>query len=147
VTDARALDLMAQQIARDGRSLLQYVGEASPYTPPGEETARHELEALAREEQTAIAKLIRFMQRQHVAPPVLGSFASGFTTINFTSLDHLLLPLKKDAELSVTTLERRLAGMPDDEARHLLQDYLDMKRRHLQSLTAIGQTHRVAPTH
>jgi hypothetical protein len=133
VIDAVAEELIERQIARDGRSLLQYVGESAPYTPARSEQAHVRIAEMAREEQEAIGRLIRFMQRHHVSPPVLGAFPSHFTTINFVALDFLLPALLKEQKFCVSDLERSLAALPEGETRRLLWDYLEMKRRHLHA--------------
>jgi hypothetical protein len=133
VIDAVAEELIQRQIARDGRSLLQYVGESAPYTPARSEQAHVRIADMAREEQEAIARLIRFLHHHHVSPPVLGSFPSHFTTINFVALDFLLPALLKEQKFAALDLERALAGLPESETRHLLWGYLEMKRQHLHA--------------
>jgi hypothetical protein len=135
---------MVQLICRDGRSLLQYVEEAFPYTTTRDEPARRRIAELARDVQQAIGRLIRHLQRNHVTPPVLGAFPSAFTTINFVALEHLLPALQKDEERSVAQLERVLALLVDSDERRLLWDYLEMKRRHLQVLQELGRLEAAA---
>ena len=135
--DARGLVLIQQQIRRDERSLLQYVGEAFPYTPHTAEPARDKIAELAREEQEGVGRLIHFLQRHHQTPPLLGAFPSRFTTSNFVSLEHLLPELVRDEQHAAQELERELATLPEGEVRHLLWDYLTMKRRHLQVLQGV----------
>jgi hypothetical protein len=137
VIDERGLFLIQQQIRRDGRSLLQYVGEAFPYAPVSAEATQRRVAELAREEQEAIGRLIRFLQRHHATPPVLGAFPSSFTTINFISLEHLLPALVKDQQRAVAELQHELGTLPDGEVRHLLWEYLEMKRKHLQVLEGV----------
>lgn len=142
--DAVAEELIQRQIARDGRSLLQYVGESAPYTPARSEQAHVRIAELAREEQEAIGRLIRFLQRHHVSPPVLGAFPSHFTTINFVALDFLLPALLKEQKFAVTDLEHSLAALPESETRHLLWGYLEMKRRHLnafEEMSSVAHAH------
>jgi hypothetical protein len=136
--------LIEQQIVEGGRSLLQYVVEAFPYRTAKGEPAWHRIETLAREQQEAVGRLIRYLHRHHVTPPLFGAFPSGFTTINFVALEHLLPALQKDQQLSIAALEKALAGLPESAERHLLWDHLQMKRRHLQTLQEIGQAEAVA---
>ena len=137
--DAASVALIEEQIARDGRSLLQYVGEADPYTPAPAEGARRRLTALARENQEAVGQLMRFLHRAHVTPPLLGTYPTNFTTINFVSLAHVLPALRKDQERGIAQLERGIAALPESDGRHLLWQYLEMKRRHLRELEAIAR--------
>jgi hypothetical protein len=137
VIDARGLHLIERQIIRDGRSLLQYVGDAFPYAPHLAEPGVHRLTALAKEQQTAVGRLIRFLQRHHATPPWLGSFPSEFTSANFVALAHLLPALQKDEQRGIAELERSLATLPAGEVHDLLADYLQMKRRALETLNDI----------
>jgi hypothetical protein len=137
VNRAAGLDVVKRQIVRDGRSLLQYVGEAFPYAPARAGKTRDRVEALAHEERDAVGRLIRFLQRHHDTPPVLGSFPTNFTTVNFVSLDHLLPALQKDQEHGIVALGRDIAALPAGEVRTLLSDYLEMKQRHLQALQEV----------
>jgi hypothetical protein len=147
VKDATGLALIMRQIRRDGRSLLQYVCESFPYTPASAELAHAQVFELAREEQEALAGLVRFMHRHHVSPPVLGAFPSHYTTINFVSLDHLLPPLLKEQRFAVAELERDLAALPESDARHILWEYLELKRRHVHALEAGAHPAAAGPVH
>ncbi len=105
--DAQGIYLIQRQIIRDGRSLLQYAGAAFPYAPHQAEPAVQRLVALAREQNAAVGRLVRFLQRHHATPPLLGSFPSEFTAINFVALVHLMPPLQKDEQQGIAELERR----------------------------------------
>jgi hypothetical protein len=145
--DATGMALIERQIRRDSRSLLQYVCESFPYTPASAELSHAQVFELAREEQEALARLVRFMHRHHVSPPVLGAFPSHFTTINFVSLEHLLPPLLKEQRFAVAELERALATLPESDARHVLWEYLELKRRHVQALEGGAHASATAPVH
>jgi hypothetical protein len=137
VIDRQGLQLIARQIIRDGRSLLQYVGEAYPYAPHQAEPAVHRLMALAKDQNAAVGRLVRYLQRHHATPPLLGSFPTEFTSTNFVALMHLLPPLQKDEERGIAELERSLATLPIAEIHALLADYLQSKRRALETLNDI----------
>jgi len=134
VIDAQVAHLIERQILRDGRSLLEYVEEAFPYTPATAEERRHRIDGLARDEQQAVGTLIRFLQKEHVTPPLLAAFPSRYTTINFVSLDHLLPAVVEQQQQGVTELEKALHHLPESEGRHVLWEYLEAKRRRLQAL-------------
>ena len=142
--DAQEIRLIGRQIIRDGRSLLQYVGEAFPYAPHQAEPAVHRLESLAKEQSAAVGRLIRFLQRHHATPPLLGSFPSEFTSANFVALIHLLPALLKEEQEGIAELERSLAVLPHGEVRDLLADYLQTKRRTLDTLNEICRLDAVA---
>ncbi len=136
--DPASVQMIHREIIRDGRSLLQYVGEAFPYAPSHAEEFRARLGVLAGEEQDAVARLIGFLQRRHVRPPMLGAFPSNFTTSNYVALAHLVPALIRDQQLGIAELERAMLTLPDGEARTLLRAHLEMKRQHLRALQELG---------
>jgi hypothetical protein len=150
LTDTQGLQLIARQIIRDGRSLLQYVGEAYPYAPHQAEPAVHRLMALAKDQSAAVGRLVRFLQRHHATPPLLGSFPTEFTSANFVALVHLLPALQKDEERGIADLEQLLATLPTGEVHALLADYLQSKRQALETLNEIcrldAQAERAEPS-
>ena len=106
-----AMPLLRSVIRREGRSLLQYVSEAFPWTTPASPIAGEASAAWPPRSATPSRALMRFLRRQHATPPYLGAFPMGFTTINFVSLDHLL-PLLVDEQRprAIADLERDLAA-------------------------------------
>jgi hypothetical protein len=150
VIEPKDVDVIERQIVRDGRSLLQYVGEAYPYAPHLAEPACRRLAALAKEQQAAVGRIIRFLQRHHETPPVLDSFPTSYTSANFVALAHMLPELQKDEQHGIAELERALAAQPDGDVRHLLWDHLQTKRRALETLNEIyrldAQAERVEPS-
>ena len=140
--DARTYAVLRDLVRRESRSLLQYVGEAFPWTSPEARDGLAQLQKLVAEERQATDEVSRFLFRHHLMPPYLGSYPSDFTTINFVSLAHLL-PLLSDAERrSVADLERDMSNLGDPEARGLVQKVLDMKRQHQKALDALAGAQR-----
>ena len=70
--------------------------------------------------------------------PWLGSFPSGFTTINFLSLTHILPRLIDFEKKSVADLERDLPVIGDAGARERLTKLLQQKREHLRELELLA---------
>ena len=63
-------------------------------------------------------------------------FTTGpFTTMNFVTLEYLLPKLVAEHEKEIAQIAAQ-ASQLDDEAGRIAQAYLDMKRRHLQTLTS-----------
>ncbi|HEV3262154.1 MAG TPA: hypothetical protein VG013_35205 [Gemmataceae bacterium] len=140
--DARTYAVLQDIVRRESRSLLQYVGEAFPWTTPEARGSLTQVQKLVAEERQATDDISRFLFRQHLTPPYLGSYPSDFTTINFVSLEHLL-PLLTDAERrAVADLERDVSAVGDPAARGLVQKLLDMKRQHLKALDALAGSQR-----
>lgn len=122
-------------VPRLGRSLLQYVHESNPIT-----TARdaNNLPLLARqvqEDQDAAGRIVRFLSQNRRRPPYLGAYPMSFTTINFTNLSHLMPYLIEENTRFVADLEKALQSIPQGDSRQLVQEILELKRRHLHELT------------
>ena len=131
--DAAVLETL---IRREGRSLLQYVSEAYPWTKPAGDSTPDRVRELAREERDALAVLTKFLARRRHTVPYLGAFPMAFTTMNFVSLDYLIPRLVEDGRRSVAALERDRAAVTDADARAELDRLIDLKRRHLKALEA-----------
>src|SRR5712692_11577422 len=95
--DARTQTRLQEILRRESRSFLQYVSDSVPWTRPGEKDALAQLQTLIEEERRANAAFAKFLIRNRIPVPHLGSYPVSFTTLNFVALDHLL-PLLVDAE-------------------------------------------------
>ena len=131
--DAGSLALLHRLIALEGRSLLQYVSDSSPWTSGKTQGALKEIFILAKEEQEAVSKLMGYLQKIHVRRMVLDSYPASYTMMNFVTVDFLLPRLIADNEIQVAEIERRLASVADEKIRSMIQGHLDMKGRHLQT--------------
>jgi hypothetical protein len=89
------------------------------------------------QEQEALTQLGRFLVRQRVPLPYLGSFPVGFTTINFLALDYLLPRLSAFEKTSIAELEGDLAALQDPLARPPVEKLLAVKKRNLEMLEAL----------
>ncbi len=138
--DAARLDAA---IRREGRSLLQYVSEAYPWTKGGADTTPDKVRDLAAEERDALGALTKFLARRRYSVPYLGAFPMGFTTLNFVSLDYLLPRLVESGRQSVAALEKDRAALADADAKAELDQLIELKRRHLKALEALT----TAPVH
>jgi hypothetical protein len=130
-------------IRREGRSLLQYVSEAYPWTKAAGDATPDKVRDLAREERDALAVLTKFLARRRHSVPYLGAFPMSFTTMNFVSLDYLLPRLTESAARSVAALEGDRAALTDADAKAELDRLIELKRRHLKALEALA----TAPAH
>jgi hypothetical protein len=128
--------LLETVIRREGRSLLQYVSEAFPWTKAADEPALAQLRQLAQEERDGVAALSRFLTRRRHTAPYLGPYPMSFTTINFVSLDYLRPRLAEDGRKALAALERDRAALADAEAKAEVDKLIELKRRHLMALEA-----------
>jgi hypothetical protein len=139
-----AAALLQELVRKEGRSLLQYVTESFPWTT---RKTRHILPVLvemAKEEQDGAAALVRLLLKNRLRPPYLGAYPMSFTTINYMSLEFLLPYLIDFETRRIAELEKDLAAPFDDETRQLLQSLLEMKRRHLVTLTTLSAADKPA---
>ncbi len=133
--DAAVLEAV---VRREGRSLLQYLSDAYPWTNSAGDTTPDKVRELAREERDALAGLTKFLARRRHAVPYLGAFPMAFTTMNFVSLDYLLPRLVEDGRRALDALQRDHAALTDADARAELDKFLDLKRRHVKALEALA---------
>lgn len=122
---------------REGRSLLQYVSEAYPWTRAGEQKPLAELHKMIAEEGQANADLATFLRRRHVPLPYLGAYPD-FTTVNYVRFDFLLPRLVEAQRQGISALEHDLASLTDAVARQEVEKILELKRRHLQKLEELA---------
>jgi hypothetical protein len=134
--------LLETVIRREGRSLLQYLSEAYPWTRTAGDPTPDKVRALAREERDALAGLTKLLARRRHVVPYLGAFPMAFTTMNFVSLDYLLPRLVEDSRRALDALQRDRAALTDAEGRAELDKLLELKRRHHKALEALA----TAPT-
>lgn len=132
--DAASRRLLEELILREGRSLLHYVSEADPWMARKERRAFDLIVAMDREEQAAVGRAVRLLLRRRVTPPAPGGYPMSYTTINNVALCHLVPQLIAVERQRLADLEPRIAEAADSDARALLGEVLEMKRRHLQQL-------------
>jgi hypothetical protein len=139
--DAASAALVQNFIARESRSLLQYVSDSFPWTTPEERTVLAELNAMIAEEQQAAGKLGRLLVRRQHQAPYFGTYPVSFTSINYVSLDHLLPVLIQHQRSAINQLQADLTRVAAPEAREQLQGILAMKQRHLAELEKMSSAH------
>ena len=87
--------------------------------------------------RAAVAGLGRSLFRRHVPPSVSNTFPSGFTTINFLSLAHIVPKLIDVERRYIAALESDLAAINDADARAAVEKLLAVKKRHLPQLETL----------
>jgi hypothetical protein len=132
--DARTADVLQRVLRREGRSIVQYVGNAFPWTTADRTEALDRLREIIGAEREAIVRLGRFLYRHHAVPPPPPSYPVSFTTLNFVGLDLILRRLAEYERQSLAALAADLAPVADPEARLLLESFRDLKARNLEAL-------------
>jgi hypothetical protein len=134
MTDGTWPTVLQKLLRRQERSLLQFIHEAYPWARPGEEKLVLELKQLIQEEQEAAAKLANFLRRHRQMLPYLGPFPMSYASLMFVSLDYLLPQLVEHERQELAQIGRDLHEVHEAEARHQIQEILDLKQRHLKKL-------------
>ncbi|MBI1918016.1 MAG: hypothetical protein HYS12_25260 [Planctomycetes bacterium] len=136
--DARSAQVLQEVFRRESRSVLQYVGDAFPWTTTDRTAALDRLQEILHEERDALARLGQFLYRNHIVPLVAASYPASFTALNFVSLDLILKRLIAFQEQSLAAVESDLASVKDAEARRQLESLRDVKARHLEALRSLA---------
>jgi hypothetical protein len=129
--------LLQEIVRRESLSLLSYVGDAFPWTSRGGDAALAQLRQIVAEHKAAVSALGQRMVRWRVSPGFIGSFPSGFTSINFLAFSHVLPRLVDTERKSLAQLEAEVPLVADAEARAAVQQFLNAKRGHLARLEAL----------
>ncbi len=135
--DHATATLLQDLVKKEGRSLLQYISESYPWAPRKNDSAVPAVAAMAEEERAAAATLVRHLAQNRMQPPYLGAYPMNFTTMNYASLEFLVPQLIRFETKRIAELEKDVHVASDEESQQLLQHMLQMKRRHLTTLTAL----------
>ena len=122
---------------REGRSLLQYIRDAFPWTTDGGDRLAR-LQKLIDEERTWLGEFTRYLQRRRVTPPYLGAYPMEFTTLNFVALDHVLPMLVQFQRQAIPILEADAAALTDADARAMVEQLVTLKKDHLKTLEGLA---------
>jgi hypothetical protein len=137
--DAATRDLLQEIVRRESRSLLSYVGDAFPWTTGKGGQALKRLQDLVAAEREATAELGRYLTRRLQPLGYIGAYPTGFTTLNFMGLRHVLTRLVEWEKKSIRELEYDLSALRGDaEARALVEKMLALKRTNLETLEVLA---------
>jgi rubrerythrin len=139
--DAATCAVLQNAMRAESRSFLQYVRDAFPRTTSDELAVLAKLQALTAEELQGAQWLAQFLVEHKQPLPYVGTYPMSFTSMNFVSLDHLLPILVKAERRSLADRERDISQLHDSDAKRVLGQIVDMKRRHLQMLEEMAAAH------
>jgi rubrerythrin len=137
VIDAQSAEAIREIAYQEGRSILQYVGDAFPWTAADQTSSLDRFQQIVHAERDMLARLTQFLYKQRVAPPAVGSYPVAFTSLNFVSLGLIVKRLIEYEQKSMDALQATIPSVVNSEARALLQSFLDLKKKHLQTLKDI----------
>jgi hypothetical protein len=136
--DPQTYSLIADIIRRERRSLLQYVGESYPKITPHQQDVLAQIQKMIDEELQGVADLMRLLHRRYQPPPYVGSYPASFTSLSFVSLDYLIPLLATYEQGDLEHLEREIGVIADPEVDELVQNMIETKRRHLETLQLLA---------
>jgi hypothetical protein len=120
-------------IRREGQSLFQYLREAPPWVSLRDQNALARMRELAGAELEVVETLGKLLQKHHGDYGHLGAFPD-FTSYNDAAL-HFLLPLViQEQKKLLAELEADRKMVNDVDYGTLLDQLLDLKRRHIPQL-------------
>ena len=124
-------------VRKEARCLLQYVGDAFPWTSARDFGKRDALLLMSRREREALDRVIRACIKAKTGNPVLGAYAERFMDLNFLAIDYLIPRLLEDQERRVKELEWAVLTVPEF-AREPLHELLRVKREDLAMLRELA---------
>jgi hypothetical protein len=133
--------LVQEIVRRESLSMLNYVGDAFPWTPSRGVPVLARIQELVHAHREAVGELGTFLTRKRMPVGYIGSYPTNFTTINFLSLDYLLPRLAADEARGVAALEQNLMAISDPEAQGQVKKLLAVKRQHQQALELLAAEH------
>jgi hypothetical protein len=127
------------QIAMDlGCSLLQFVGEVSPWTPISAAAARDSLAKLVGKQKDHVERLVSFLVDRGW-PVDFGTYPAEYTDLHFLSLKALLPRMIANQETLVAKLAQLADQCRDDfEANAVVSEVLTGERSVTDGLKAIS---------
>lgn len=120
-----------------GRSLLQFVGEVSPWTPRNAESTRETVARLVSRQRDDVARLTELlMDRGHTVD--FGMYPAEYTDLHFLSLKSLLPRVIANQEALVTELDEAAHTCVDDpDAVSVFRDILNSERANTEELKTL----------
>jgi hypothetical protein len=137
-------ELLQELLRRESRSLLHYVSESYPWSKADTAQACDAVRALAQAQTEVVARVARWLAKQHVPVDFPGAYPMHFTTANFIALHYLLPRLIADEERCLAAAERTHRALTENEVKMLVQVLIELKKKHLLELTAL-QTRTTPP--
>lgn len=135
--DRSTAALLQELVRRESLSLLSYVGDAFPWTASGGDVALAQLRQVVDGHKKAVADLLKALTHKRLAPPFIGSFPSGFTSINFLAFSYVVPRLIDSERKSLALLEAEVPLVTDPDLRAAVEQFLAAKRDHLSRLEAM----------
>lgn len=123
-------------LQRESHSLCRYILEVPPWVGLREQNSLARLRETATAEVEQTERLSKYLHKSHTGLTHLGAFPD-FTPYNDAAL-HFLLPLViREQKQLLAELERDRPAIHDAESEAILDQLLELKRRHAEELAAL----------
>ncbi len=133
MTETVTPDRLHAILRREGRSLFQYLREAPPWVGPADRNVLARVRELANAESEIVESLSKLLQKHHGDYGHLGAFPD-FTHYNDAAL-HFLLPMViREQKRLLSELEADRPSVTDIHTGKMLDELLELKRRHIPQL-------------
>lgn len=141
----RTEDILNRVLHNTVNSVVQYIGAASPYVPPGHEDSLPALEEM-RSEEAASANELTDAITQLDAVPQVGVFPYWNVDLNYLDLRFLARFAVSHQERAIAEIEGEMDRLRDDpKLFSLLTRILEQKRAHRAVLQEIGKQPEPGP--
>ncbi|GAB4144920.1 MAG: hypothetical protein Tsb009_16850 [Planctomycetaceae bacterium] len=143
MTSTSALDPngLINRLAIDlGHSLLQYLGEAWPWSDANHREEHSKIDELVARQSELVDRLLNLLQDRDWAIES-GTYPTEFTDLQYLSLEFLLDRTIENAELHVELLEdcrSYFAASPDEQAAALVEDVLSEQKKIVAELKELA---------
>lgn len=132
--EANIITVLNRLLAIQCYSLVNYLGEAPPWTHPGNEELTEATCAIVADHEHYSQRLADAIEERGGSLNA-GSYPITFTSLNDLALDYLLARLIASQQHAIQVIERCVADLVDDSlARSLASEVLGSERAHLDIL-------------
>jgi hypothetical protein len=143
VIDPASQDRLREIVRRESRSLLQYAHEVPLWASPEERPTLARLHEIAQTERQAADALATWLERRRAGILHLGPYASNFLSLNDIDIGRLLPRITEDHSQLLRSLETDAAALAVTmNGQSILSDFVSLKRRHADELTAMSASTR-----
>lgn len=142
--DATSTAALQNVLARESRSLLQYIGATFPWPAAKNSSALDELLRLIRAESAVLIAIGQLLLKHRVTPATHSTFPSSFTSLNFVQVEYLLPRLIETEKSLLAELEQDAAAITCESARDLIERLRAVKLENLSKLESLAAAHHPA---
>ena len=123
-------------------SLLQYAGEAWPWSDPATDADYRTVRELVERQESYVARIAELLVARHWTID-FGMYPAEYTDLHYVALDYMLRLLVESESVVLNVIEETLRQCADDiEAYRLLQDAATDQREIVARLRSLAESRR-----